>query len=172
MQAWPDEKCTVQNLCAEPVGRQSGVVRWARPPPKTPGDAALAACAEKTAQGAVLRCKRQGQKQRRSNPQTRFMGKSEFAFRETLVPASTVERMMGPSKANVADTPRLAACRTTVAPAFERAWSPLSVPDRFMPPTLHRFMPRRLCTPVQKLVWGSVEDGHAPTLLTHAPLQH
>ena len=78
--------------------------------------------------------------------------------------------MMGPSKACVADTPRLARCRTSAAMVCERAWSQYHSSDRSVH---HIFLPLLQISPGVYARWvlqDRLEDDHVPRLLPHAPL--
>ena len=79
---------------------------------------------------------------------------------------------MGPFKASAADTPRLAARRTTVVPACERVWSPLSVVKRPMPPALPQPDIPAGGTFVPLVAFGHGASGPVFRALAHAPLLH
>lgn len=160
------------DLRAEPVRRHSFMVWQACLPKKTDGDATPRVDVEKATQGAVLRWQRRRERQRRSNPQTRFMGGSELNPFETLTPASRVKRMMGPSKACVADTPRLAARRIATVPVSERARSQRPWLAHPIVPTPHANRSIGLHAPACRTAAGCVDGGRAPQPLPHAPLLH
>jgi hypothetical protein len=80
--------------------------------------------------------------------------------------------MMGPSKACVADTPRLAARRIATVPACERTRSQRPWQSRPIVPTPHLTRLNGLRTTVCRTATGCVNGGRAPQPLPHAPLLH
>jgi hypothetical protein len=78
--------------------------------------------------------------------------------------------MMGPSKACVADTPRLARHRTPVSVAFERARSPQIGKACPMHHPSYPPLPINSGAFVRRVERSRVGDVHVPPLLSHAPL--